>query len=121
MLTASIVLYNTPRIQIGAVMKSVVDSNCVHILYIIDNSPNDKWRILEKEYADCDTNIRYIHNANLGYGASHNLAMQEAIELGATYHVVLNPDIYFESNVLSELINYMDSNIDVGYILPKVV
>ena len=121
MLTASIVLYNNPRIQIDSVMKSVIDSYCVQTLYIIDNSPNDKWRILEKEYADCSTQIRYIHNANLGYGASHNLAMQEAIEICSTYHVVLNPDIYFESNVLRELINYMDANIDVGYILPKVV
>ena len=121
MLTASIVLYNTPRSQINAVMKSVIDSSSVHSLYIVDNSPNDKWRILEKEYKNCVVKIRYIHNANLGYGASHNLAMQEAIEEDSDYHVVLNPDIYFESNVLSELIRYMDSNIDVGYILPKVV
>ena len=120
MLTASIVLYNTPHSQINAVMKSVIESSCVKILYIIDNSLNDKWRILEKEYADFGVEIRYIHNANLGYGSSHNLAMQEAIEAGSDYHVVLNPDIYFDSSVLSELIQYMDSNSDVGYVLPKV-
>ncbi|MBQ6781684.1 MAG: glycosyltransferase family 2 protein [Treponema sp.] len=120
MLTTSIVLYNTPRSQINAVMKSVIDSSSVHILYIIDNSLNDKWRILEKEYSDCGVKIRYIHNANLGYGSSHNLAMQEAIEEGSDYHVVLNPDIYFEARVLPELVDYMDSNTDVGYILPRV-
>ena len=81
---------------------------------------NDKWRILEKEYSDCGVKIRYIHNANLGYGSSHNLAMQEAIEEGSDYHVVLNPDIYFEARVLPELVDYMDSNTDVGYILPRV-
>ncbi len=120
MLTASIVLYNTPRCQIETVLKSVVDSNCVKILFIIDNSLNDKWRILEKEYAKCSIIIRYIHNANLGYGSSHNLAMHEAIEAGSNYHVVLNPDIYFNSDVLSELSKYMDSNEDVGYVLPRV-
>lgn len=46
-LTASIVLFDTPRVQIEAVLKSVFDSACVETLYIIDNSPNDKWRILE--------------------------------------------------------------------------
>ena len=95
MLTVSIVLFNTPRIQINTVMKSLIDSLCVHILYIIDNSPNDKWRILEKEYVGCGIEIRYIHNINLGYGASHNIALQEAIEAGGDYHLVLNPDIYF--------------------------
>lgn len=117
MLTASIVLFNTPRQQIDAVLKSVSASECVDILFIIDNSPNDKWRILEKEYSF----VRYIHNENLGYGVSHNLAMQEAIELESKYHVVLNPDIYFNSNVLSDLMQYMNENVDVGYILPKVI
>lgn len=120
MLTASIVLFNTPKNQLSTVMKAVIDSSCIQILYIIDNSLNDKWRIIEKEYLESNIKIRYIHNANLGYGASHNLAMQEAIEAGSDYHIVLNPDIYFASNVLNELINYMDNNIDVGYVLPKV-
>ena len=85
-LTASIVLYNTPRSQIDMVLKSVFESGCVEILYIIDNSPSDRWRILENrnEGDSKNTKIRYIHNENLGYGASHNLAMQEAIESGVS-------------------------------------
>ncbi|MBP3742145.1 MAG: glycosyltransferase [Treponema sp.] len=121
MLTASIVLFNTPRIQISTVIKAVIESTIVHTLYIIDNSPNDKWRILENEYASCGVEIRYIHNENLGYGASHNIAIHEAIEIGSDYHVVLNPDIEFEEDVLSSLVAYMDNNKDVVYILPKVI
>lgn len=121
MLSASVVLFNTPRKQIEALFKSVLESGCVKIFYIIDNSPNDKWRILEKEFSSSKTEIRYIHNANLGYGASHNLAMKEAIEKGSTYHVVLNPDIYFEKSVLSELVRFMDENTDAAYVLPKVI
>ncbi len=123
-LTASVVLFNTPRSEIELLFMSVFNSKCVEIFYIIDNSPNDKWRVLETEYANiannAGTKIRYIHNQNLGYGASHNLAMQEAIESGAVYHVVLNPDIYFEENVLSSLINFMDKNSDTAYVLPRV-
>lgn len=123
-LTASVVLFNTPRSQIELLFKSVFDAKCVETFYIIDNSPNDKWRVMETEYANiadnAGTKIRYIHNQNLGYGASHNLAMQEAIEDGSVYHVVLNPDIYFEENVLSSLINFMDKNSDTAYVLPRV-
>ena len=120
MLTASVVLFNTPRSQIDALFGSVAASGCVETFYVIDNSPNDKWRVLEKEYATNGLEIRYIHYANLGYGASHNLAMQEAIEKGAPYHVVLNPDIYFESDVLPSLVRFMDANTDAAYVLPRV-
>lgn len=122
-ITASIVLYNTPRSQIDSVLKSVFESGCVEILYIIDNSPSDRWRILENrnEGDSKNTKIRYIHNENLGYGASHNLAMQEAIESGSVYHIVLNPDISFGEEVLSALTNFMEENKVASYVLPKVV
>lgn len=122
-LTASIVLYNTPRSQIDMVLKSVFESGCVEILYIIDNSPSDRWRILENrnEGDSKNTKIRYIHNENLGYGARHNLAMQEAIESGSVYHIVLNPDISFGEEVLSALTNFMEENKEASYVLPKVV
>lgn len=91
-------------------------------LYVIDNSPNDKWRILEKRSEENGvTKIRYIHNENLGYGASHNLAMHETIENGSEYHVVLNPDILFGTEVLPVLVDFMDKNPDASYVLPKVV
>ena len=121
-ITASIVLFNTPRTQIDTVLKSVFDSECIETLYIIDNSPNDKWRILEKRATENGvTKIRYIHNENLGYGASHNLAMQEAIESGSVYHIVLNPDISFGTEVLPALTHFMEENKDASYVLPKVV
>ena len=122
-LTASIVLYNTPRSQIDMVLKAVFESGCVEILYIIDNSPSDRWRILENrnEGDSKNTKIRYINNENLGYGASHNLAMQEAIESGSVYHIVLNPDISFGEEVLSALTNFMEENKEASYVLPKVV
>lgn len=112
MLTASIVLYNTPRQQIEGVFNSIL-YGAVDVLYIVDNSPSDRWRILEREYGE-KIPIRYIHNENLGYGASHNLAMQEAVERGSTYHVVLNPDIRFGSEVLPSLVAFMDRRLDAS-------
>ena len=117
MLTSSIVLYNTSRNQINAVLKSVLESQSIDKLYIIDNSPNDYWRMLEK----LSPIIHYIHNENLGYGASHNFAIKKAIEAGAKYHIVLNPDIYFDKTVLPKLIDFMDGNPDTAYVLPKVI
>ena len=117
MISASIVLYNTPKFQVEAVLKSVFDSKFIDKLYIVDNSPNDWWRCLEKE----SSIIRYVHNENVGYGASHNLAIRKAIEEGSTYHVVLNPDLKFDSNVIPALIEYMDLHKEVGHVMPKIL
>ena len=117
MVTASIVLYNTPKNQIDTVLKSVFDSECINKLYIIDNSPNDWLRYLE----DVSPIIRYVHSENLGYGEGHNIVIKHAIEDGSKYHVVLNPDLRFDSNVISTLFNYMEANPDVGHVMPKIV
>ena len=36
------------------------------------------------------------------------------------YHIVVNPDIYFEEGTIESLTEYMDNNPDVGQIMPKV-
>lgn len=117
MITASIVLYNTPKFQVETVLKSVLDSKCIEKLYVIDNSPNDWWRCLEKT----STIIRYVHNENSGYGASHNLAMRKAEEEGSSYHVVLNPDLKFDSNVIQGVYEFMEAHKDVGHVMPKIL
>lgn len=119
MLTASVVIYHSQKKEIKSLLKSVQESNCVKRLYIIDNASTDENRVFF-ESGSLSSIIEYIPHENTGYGSSHNIALQKAIEEGSDYHVVLNPDIYFESNVLSELVRYMDINTDIGYILPKV-
>ena len=119
MLTASIVFFNTPRTQIERVLDSVLRSDSIQRLYVIDNSPSEESKQIFEPYL-LNNIIEYVPHDNTGYGSSHNIAIKKAIEYGADYHVVLNPDIYFEANVLPELISFMDSNPDSGYILPKV-
>ena len=40
---------------------------------------------------------------NNGYGAGHNIAMRQAIKSNAMFHIVLNPDIYWEEGVISKI------------------
>ena len=119
MITASIVLFNNPQSQIDTILNSISNSGCVGKLFIIDNSPSEE---NQKYLETCSLSsiIEYIPHENTGYGSSHNIALHKAIEMGSDYHIILNPDIYFEAAVLKELANFMDSNTDVGYILPKV-
>ncbi len=115
MITASIVSYHHRLSELKKVIDCVLSEN-VETLYIVDNSSDDRLRELE----GMSDRIRYIHSINRGYGAGHNIAIQEAIELGSTYHAVVNPDIYFEKGVLEQLKVYMEGHQEVGQIMPKV-
>lgn len=117
-INASIVLYHNKKEQVIKVINSFLNTNLKVKLYLIDNSSNNDL----KELMKIDNRIEYIfNNANLGYGAGHNIAMKKTIEEGITYHVVLNPDLYFETNVLEELFKYMEIHQDIGHIMPKVL
>ena len=116
MITASLVIYHNPRQEIESLLGSVLRSPIAR-LYIIDNSRNDIYRALTLR----SRRIHYIHNANDGYGAAHNIALREAIRLGAKYHVVLNPDITFGDGVIEALAEYTSTHKRVGWIMPKIV
>lgn len=115
MITVSIVSYHHRSSEIRKIMDCVLAAP-IDKLFIIDHSSDDRLRELER----MSERVRYIHSINRGYGAGHNIAIREAIELGATYHVVVNPDIYFKNGVLERLVEYMERNKDVGQIMPKV-
>lgn len=118
-INASIVLYHNDIDQIKRVIESFFGSESALDLklYLIDNSANDSLSILQ----DMDPRIVYIfNNKNLGYGAAHNKAIKISIKDKVPYHLVLNPDIYFDNEVVESLYNYMESNRDVGNIMPQV-
>lgn len=116
MITASIVSYHHRPAEMHKVIDCVLASP-VSILFIVDNSLNDSLR----ELSSLSGKIRYIHSVNLGYGAGHNIAIREAIDMGAGYHVVINPDIYFNESVMPELQVYMENHKEVGLVMPKIL
>lgn len=116
MITVSIVLYKTPQKDIEEVLSSVVPSELVSRVFVIDNSPDESCRWVE----NASDKIIYIPHENTGYGSSHNVALQKAIDMGSVYHLIVNPDISFDAKILSIISNFFDSNPDVVYVLPKV-
>lgn len=121
MITASIVLYNTSIQQLKRVINSYAPGHD-RLLFLIDNSPE---KMTKNDKADIGIDskmIFYTHNSsNIGYGSAHNKGIKRAEKLGSDYHIVLNPDLYFEPEILDELVEYANNHADVVYILPKVV
>ncbi|MCM5663482.1 glycosyltransferase family 2 protein [Galbibacter mesophilus] len=119
MLTGSIVVYNNNLLKLRKSIESFLGDREHHKLFLIDNSPTDYFRNL---FSSSDDRIIYIHNGeNIGFGAGHNIAISKASQLNSNYHVILNPDVFFDTNVLDNLINFMQSNKDIGLVMPKVL
>jgi len=117
MITGTIVLYNNKKNILLEAINSFLNCEIVNKLYLIDNSPTDNLKDIS-----VDERVEYIHNpSNPGFGAAHNIAIEKALQSGSKYHVVLNPDVYFDSNVIFELEKYMDDNLSIGNIMPKVL
>ena len=115
MIYASIVTFHTKHKDLKRLIECVM-SYPIDKLYIVDNSSNDELR----EFVKDNTRIHYIHSLNLGYGSGHNVAISKSIDEGASYHVVLNPDIYWDGDVIGSLKDYMESNPDCGLVMPKI-
>ena len=116
MVTASIVAYHTPIDELSHLLDCVVQS-CIDTLYLIDNSSNDSLRGFVGKYSK----VVYIYSDNLGYGHGHNIGIQKSIEQGAEYHVVINPDVYWDGEVIAELASFMNKHLECGLVMPKVL
>ena len=116
MITASIVTYNTRKEDLERVLLCALREP-IGKLYVIDHSPQEGIEAL----LPADDRIEYERRPNRGYGAGHNAAIRKAMVAGARYHAVLNPDIYWEGEVIRPLAEYMESHPDTGQMLPKVL
>ena len=115
MVSASIVLHHTPKYEILRLLNCILESP-IDVIFLVDNSSDDSLR----ELANISNKIVYIYSLNLGYGAGHNIAIRKSLELNAKYHIILNPDIYFEKDAIEILRKYMDQDQNVGAIMPKI-
>lgn len=116
MITASVVTFHTSYEDLKRLIDCTLLSP-VHVFFIIDNSSNDSLR----EFASVSDRIVYIYSDNLGFGSGHNIAIRKSVAMGAKYHIVINPDIYWNGKVIEGLIEYMDKELECGLVMPKVL
>lgn len=114
-LSCSIVLYKNDPQVLKKTIESVLNSSLKIKLYLVDNSPSPDLKALCN-----DRRMQYIFsNENIGFGKAHNVAIKQAFEQ-SDYHLVLNPDVYFELGSLEALFRFMEQSPEVGLLMPKV-
>ncbi len=104
-LSASIVVYKSSVEILEKTIQSFLGSTLDSKLYIIDNSPTDRLKAVVN-----DPRIIYrFNNRNLGFGAGHNTILREILN-ESKYHIILNPDVYFDEGVIPKLYRFMDEH-----------
>lgn len=131
MISASIVTYNDHLLDIEAILRSIIASP-IRKVWIIDHSDEvfTLWEELQ-QYMHRDEDIlahiqrgfqiEYLHEDNTGYGRGNNRAIRLAMAEGSQYHLVVNPDVWFSSDVIPTIWKYMEEHGEVGQIMPKVL
>lgn len=114
--TASIVLYRNDRKILKQTIDSFLATELNVKLLLLDNSPTDDLKDLI-----VDQRVEYIfNNANIGFGAAHNIGIKKSLK-NCKYYVVLNPDVYYDKGNLEKLVEFMDSKPEVGHVMPKIL
>jgi GT2 family glycosyltransferase len=117
MLVLSLVIYKNDDSVLKKLIESIFKYNGKFLLFVVDNSPTS-----ELSYLFDNSKCKYIHNpSNPGFGSSHNIALKYSLDINSSYHVVINPDIYFDYNTLECIIEFMNKNTEVGHLMPKIL
>lgn len=117
MVIFSLVIYNNDETMLKSLLNSISNYTGRYLLFVVDNSPTNRL-----SYLFDNSNCKYFHNpSNPGFGASHNIGLKYSMKINSDYHVVINPDIYFDNKTIECIVEYMDNNKKIGHLMPKIL
>ena len=114
MITASIVVYNSPVAQLRKAVECILRARIGH-LWIVYNGPDENSCLY-----DSIPGTTFLKVENRGFGAGHNEAIARAAQSGSDYHLVMNADIWWNGDVITPLAELMDSDREIALAAPEV-
>lgn len=115
-ITASLVLYRNDPAIFESAIRSVIAAKGGAMLSIVDNSPAP----LRRPLFDDPRVIYDYAGENLGFGAGHNRAFAR-IAAQSDVHFIVNPDVEFGIDVLSDLCDVFAAAPDIMAAMPDIV
>lgn len=113
-IVGSIVTYQNPPEMVEKAIDSFLDGSNKREIVLVDHSPSDTLRILQRE------NVHYVHNPqNPGFGAGHNLAFAKMNEPEVFF--LINPDIEITEGTVDRLVDRIQRDPRIGIITCKIL
>ena len=115
MLSTCTVCYHS-KDEIGPTLQSLKNSDMQGDFYVVDNASQDGSGQWVKDNAPW---VKVIESSeNKGFGAGNNLVIPY---LKSKYHVLVNPDVTFEKDLMGRMADYMESHPETVILTPKVL
>jgi GT2 family glycosyltransferase len=115
-ISGSIVLFKETLSDLHTAIECFLKIPFEKKLYLIDNTHTKFF-----EYVFVDDCIEYIATEkNIGFGSGHNKILDK-INNFSNFHLVLNPDVYFNPSIIFNLIKELEKNKNLAMIAPKVL
>ena len=97
-----------------------------------DAVDNYKILIFDNSELQNNANATYVKNSfseleliwsgkNLGFAGAYNPMIEKAIDLGAEYFLMLNPDMTIKPDSILRLIENLEVNKDLGAVVPRIL
>ena len=119
-LSACIVTYNS-KDDVCETIQSILNytKNLNFTLYLSDNnSPDNTAQFLKNKYKDEAKVIVLENKENAGFGYGHNQVLSL---IDSDYHFIINPDIIINENTITDIVQFMQNNSNVGMLCPKIL
>lgn len=113
---ASIVTYNTSNDKLKVCISSLLNTRLSIKILIRDNASEDPSITIPKH-----PDIHFFQNKkNVGYGRAHNQNFKENA-FSSDYFLVINPDVWYDEDILKILSLYLDTHPNTHLVMPKVL
>ena len=88
---------------------------------VVDNGSGDGTEEAIKNYKLPNMSYKFIQSgANLGFAGGNNVGIRDAMRRGFDYIILMNNDLILPSDIITRLVEFMESAPDVGVASPKM-
>ena len=116
--SCSIVFYNTPQKIAEKTIRELCKCREITKIFIIDNGHLIDYINIEKYCSQSSKELSIEKSKNEGLSVAQNKIINQ--KKLSDYHLILNPDIYIDSNCIKTLINYFENTKGVAALGPKI-
>lgn len=93
-----------------------------YYIYIVDNNSPKKPSLGTLSYLNSIPNLKIIYSEiNAGYSAGNNIGILNALADNCDYFLISNSDVIYMENSISNLLDYLNENQNVGIVGPRVL
>lgn len=110
-----IVSYNGSSWIRSCISSVLAGQRSAHVIVVDNGSSDGTPALVASEFPSVDL---IATGKNVGFGRGNNIGIRRALDLGASYVLLLNQDAFLSPSTLSELAVFMDANPNVGVCTP---